>query len=133
MAALASFPAREVIVGTLGIIYDEGKVDRRGPRGGRPRRNAAGPVPMRGRVAGRPARGRYTVAVALSLMVFFALCCQCASTLAVIRRETSWALAGVHFAYMTALAYVGAWSPSRSGGWLTDSWRSRRAWPWTGN
>ena len=27
MAALASFPAREVIVGTLGLIYDEGDVD----------------------------------------------------------------------------------------------------------
>ena len=27
MAALASFPAREVVVGTLGIIYNEGKVD----------------------------------------------------------------------------------------------------------
>ena len=27
MAALASFPAREVIVGTLGIIYDVGDVD----------------------------------------------------------------------------------------------------------
>jgi len=30
----------------------------------------------------------FNVPVALSLMVFFALCCQCASTLAVIRRET---------------------------------------------
>ncbi len=27
MAAIASFPAREVVVGTLGIIYNEGKVD----------------------------------------------------------------------------------------------------------
>src|SRR5205085_7936782 len=27
MAALASFPAREVIVGTLGLIYDVGDVD----------------------------------------------------------------------------------------------------------
>jgi len=41
-------------------------------------------------------------------MVFFALCCQCASTLAVIRRETNslrWPL--FTFAYMTLLAYGG--------------------------
>jgi len=45
----------------------------------------------------------------LSLMVFFALCCQCASTLAVIRRETaSWRWPAFTFVYMTALAYVAA-------------------------
>ncbi len=47
--------------------------------------------------------------VALSLMVFFALCCQCASTLAVIKRETnSWRWPLFTFVYMTILAYVGA-------------------------
>jgi ferrous iron transport protein B len=51
----------------------------------------------------------FNVPVALSLMVFFALCCQCASTLAVIRRETnSWRWPAFTFAYMTTLAYVGA-------------------------
>jgi ferrous iron transport protein B len=41
--------------------------------------------------------------------VFFALCCQCASTLAVIRRETrSWLWPAFTFTYMTVLAYVGA-------------------------
>ena len=50
-----------------------------------------------------------TVPVALSLMVFFALCCQCVSTLAVIKRETrSWWWPTFTFLYMTALAYVGA-------------------------
>ena len=56
-----------------------------------------------------PVRGKYGVPVALSIMVFFALCCQCAATLAVIKRETkSWAWPAFTFAYMTALAYVGA-------------------------
>ena len=42
-------------------------------------------------------------------MVFFALCCQCASTLAVIRRKTrSWRWPVFTFTYMTVLAYVGA-------------------------
>ena len=56
-----------------------------------------------------PERGKYRVPTALSLLVFFALCCPCASTLAVIRRETrSWAWPAFTFAYMTTLAYVGA-------------------------
>ena len=51
----------------------------------------------------------YNLPVALSIMVFFALCAQCAATLAVIRRETnSWRWPVFTFAYMTALAYVGA-------------------------
>ena len=51
----------------------------------------------------------FTVPVALSVMVFFALCCQCASTLAVIRRETnSWRWPVFTFVYMTVLAYIGA-------------------------
>jgi ferrous iron transport protein B len=102
MAALASFPAREVIVGTLGIIYKVGEVE-----GDEGKETLKGSV--RKAWADDPVRGRYPVAVALSVMVFFALCCQCASTLAVIRRETGgWAWPAFTFAYMTALAYVGA-------------------------
>jgi ferrous iron transport protein B len=42
-------------------------------------------------------------------MVFFALCCQCVSTLAIIRRETnSWRWSALTFVYMTTLAYIGA-------------------------
>ena len=51
----------------------------------------------------------FNVPVACSVMVFFALCAQCASTLMVIRRETnSWRWPAFTFGYMTALAYVGA-------------------------
>jgi ferrous iron transport protein B len=51
----------------------------------------------------------YNLPVALSIMVFFALCAQCAATLAVIRRETnSWRWPAFTFVYMTTLAYVGA-------------------------
>jgi len=47
--------------------------------------------------------------VALSVMVFFALCAQCVSTLAVMWRETgSWTWPAIAFTYMTVLAYVGA-------------------------
>ena len=51
----------------------------------------------------------FNVAVACSIMVFFALCAQCAATLMVIRRETnSWRWPMFTFGYMTTLAYVGA-------------------------
>jgi len=55
---------------------------------------------------GRPV---FNTAVALSIMVFFALCCQCASTLAVIKRETkTWRWPVFAFTYMTGLAYLAA-------------------------
>jgi ferrous iron transport protein B len=102
-AALASFPAREVVVATLGILYNEGE-------------EAAEEVGKAPSVAetglGRTLQqefGDKGLATALSLMVFFALCCQCASTLVVIRRETgSWSWPAFTFVYMTALAYVAA-------------------------
>jgi ferrous iron transport protein B len=108
VAAVASFPAREVVVSTLGILYQKGKVDSEEIREAddvletdlaRELKKAQWPD-------GRPV---FTVPAALSLLVFFALCCQCASTLAVIRRETgSWSWAAFTFVYMTGLAYLGA-------------------------
>ena len=66
-----------------------------------------------------PDRPLFTVASALSLMVFFALCCQCASTLAVIRRETrSWTWPAFTFVYMTVLAYVAAFVVFQVGRWM---------------
>jgi ferrous iron transport protein B len=111
VAALASFPAREVVVGTLGILYNVGKVDSDEIReeedvagtdlGQKLREARWDDDPEKPRV--------FTVPVALSLMVFFALCCQCASTLAVIRRETrTWRWPLFTFTYMTVLAYLGA-------------------------
>jgi ferrous iron transport protein B len=99
-AALASFPAREVVVGTLGILYNEGQVSADDVR-------SAEDVSATG--LGQALRQDFGLPTALSLMVFFALCCQCASTLAVIRRETnSWRWPAFTFAYMTALAYIAA-------------------------
>ena len=49
----------------------------------------------------------YTPLVGISLMIFFALACQCMSTLAVVRRETAslrWPL--FLFGYMTVLAWI---------------------------
>src|SRR5205823_2450473 len=96
MAAIASFPAREVMVGTLGLIYNQGKGD-------------SGDAKYRQTLGEALREANFTAPVALSVMVFFALCCQCASTLAVIRRETnSWRWPVLTFVYMTVLAYLGA-------------------------
>ncbi len=63
----------------------------------------------------------FTVPVALSIMVFFALCAQCAATLVVIRKETGslkWPL--FTFSYMTCLAYLGAWLTYQVGTWIAS-------------
>lgn len=100
VGVIASFPAREVIISTLGTIYSlGGDVDERSPGLQTALKSATWPD-------GRPV---YSISVALSIMVFFALCAQCASTLMVIRRETNhWSWSAFTFAYMTALAYAGA-------------------------
>ncbi|MCE9532981.1 MAG: ferrous iron transport protein B [Planctomycetes bacterium] len=111
MAALASFPAREVVVGTIGIIYNQGDVDPKSIR----EADNAGETPL-GKTVKKEwesdpesPRAKHRTAVALGLMVFFALCCQCVSTLAVIRRETgTWSWPVFTFVYMTTLAYLGA-------------------------
>lgn len=104
VATLASFPAREVIVGTLRILYEADEPDAERPDETDPLATA-----IADDWKDDPVRGKNRVPVALSVMVFFALCAQCASTLAVIRRETrSWLWPLFSFAYMTTLAYLGA-------------------------
>ncbi|MBZ0137041.1 MAG: ferrous iron transport protein B [Planctomycetes bacterium] len=100
MAAIASFPAREVIVATLGTIFNLG--------GDQDEESATLREVVQN--AERPNGSKlFNLATALSIMVFFALCAQCAATLAVMRRETnSWKWPIASFLYMTTLAYIGA-------------------------
>lgn len=97
---VASFAAREVLVSTLGLVYGLGDgVDESSST----LRDA-----MRAdvRADGTPI---HTPLTGLALMVFFALAMQCMSTLAAVRRETgSWKWPAFQFAYMTALAWFGA-------------------------
>lgn len=96
VAVLAAFPAREVVVSTLGILYSTD-------------------ASQKSKISAEMAKARwpdgrpvYTAAVAASIMVFFAFCLQCGSTVAVMAREASWKWAGFAFAYMTTLAWLGA-------------------------
>jgi ferrous iron transport protein B len=104
-AAIASFPAREVVVATLGIIYNLGEDIDLEAATDRKRLRAVLEQATRDGTTERV----FNVPVALSIMVFFALCAQCASTLVVIKRETnSWGWPAFTFLYMTVLAYLGA-------------------------
>ncbi len=105
MAVIASFPAREVVVASLGTIYNLGEDTGEQVE---PLHDALRRARWDG--SNRPV---FTVPVALSIMVFFALCAQCASTLVMIGREThSWVWPLVSFTGMTSLAYVAAWAVS---------------------
>ncbi len=111
-AAIASFPAREVVLGTLSVLYNLSPDDD----------DAEGTVLARRLTAARwdgTDRKVFTLPVALSVMVFFALCAQCASTLVVIGRETrSWMWPVVTFVYMTVLAWLAAWVTYQFGTWM---------------
>jgi ferrous iron transport protein B len=114
-AVIASFPAREVVVATLGVIYNLGEdADSESEHGQTQFRAKLQSATWDG-----TDRKVFTIPVALSMMVFFALCAQCAATLAVIRRETnSWRWPAFTFGYMTLLAYVGALVTYQLGTWI---------------
>ena len=102
VGVLASFPAREVIVSTLGVTYSVGegaKADSAHLQ--QAMRDAKWPEGPR---AGTPI---FSLAAVLALMVFFALCSQCGPTIATLAQETGgWKWAAVSFVYMTALAWL---------------------------
>ena len=105
-AVIASFPAREVVVSTVGVLFGLGSDQDEGSESLRATLRKVTWQSDDPRLDGQPL---FTLPVALSIMVFFALCAQCVSTLAVIRRETNrigWAL--FSFGYMTCLAYLAA-------------------------
>ncbi len=113
VGVLASFPAREVIIATLGTIYSlGGDVTEDDESLQAAISNSKWPD-------GRPV---VTLPVALSIMVFFALCAQCAATLMVIKRETnSWRWPIFTFVYMTSLAYFAALITYQMGSLLLGS------------
>jgi len=98
IALISSFAARETVISTLSIVYNVG-----GDSGAQ---STSLVTAMRN---ARRADGSrvWTPLVALSLMVFFVLACQCMSTVAIVRRETnSWRWPLFMVSYMLVLAYV---------------------------
>jgi len=107
-AVIASFPAREVVIGTLSVIYHLGE--------GQDQQSESLRETLQSATSPETGQPTFNTPVALSIMVFYALCAQCAATLAMIRRETSsWRWPLFTFAYMTTLAYLGALATYRIG------------------
>ncbi len=91
VALIPGMAAREVAVGSLGTIY--------AISGGE---EAADQI-------GQALSSQWSLATALAFLAWYVFAPQCASTLAVIRRETGgWKWMWVTFFYMLALAYVAA-------------------------
>jgi ferrous iron transport protein B len=96
---IGSFGAREVMVGTMGVIFG---IEEAG--------DDVSPLSEKIRAAklpdGRPA---YSVPMALALLAFFVFACQCMSTVAAIRRETrTWRWPLFVLGYTYGVAYVAA-------------------------
>src|SRR5262249_16064760 len=91
VALIPGMAAREVAVAALGTVY--------AIEGGK---EAAAQI-------GQAQAHQWTLATALPLLAWYSFAPQCASTLAVIKRETGgWRYMIITFAYMLALAYVAA-------------------------
>ncbi len=89
VALIPGMAAREVAVASLGTVY--------AIEGGKEAAEQIGQV----------LAGQWSLATALSLLVWYIFAPQCASTLAVIKRETGgWRWVAVTFSYMLALAYL---------------------------
>jgi ferrous iron transport protein B len=95
---ISSFAARETVISTLNIIY------KAGDNSGSQSTSLVAAMRNAKRTDGSLI---WTPLVALSLMVFFVLACQCMSTVAIVRRETnSWRWPVFMVNYMLVLAYV---------------------------
>jgi ferrous iron transport protein B len=93
VALIPGMAAREVAVAALGTVYSI--------EGGKEAADQIGQV----------LATKWSLATALSLLAWYIFAPQCASTLAVIRRETgSWKWMAITFGYMLALAYAASFA-----------------------
>jgi ferrous iron transport protein B len=97
IAIISSFAAREVFVGTLATIYSVGGTDNE--------------TTIKNKMAEEvnPITGQkiFNFASGISLLLFYAFAMQCASTLAITKKETnSWKWPAGQLVLMSSLAYV---------------------------
>ncbi|PZX95386.1 ferrous iron transport protein B [Flavobacterium aquariorum] len=97
IAIISSFAAREVFVGTLATIYSVGGTDNENT--------------IKNKMAEEvnPVTGEkiFNFASGISLLMFYAFAMQCASTLAITKKETnSWKWPAGQLVFMSSLAYI---------------------------
>lgn len=103
VGVISSFPAREVVIATMGIIYRLGSDVDEESEG--LREQLAKERWPDGPLQGQPV---FTLPVVFAIMAFFALCSQCGATVAVIAKQLNWRWAILSFAGMTVLAWLAA-------------------------
>lgn len=99
IALISSFAAREVFVGTLATIYSVGDTDNEST------------IKSKMQAEVRPDTGKkvFDFATGISLLLFYAFAMQCASTLAITKKETnSWKWPAMQLVFMSGLAYFAA-------------------------
>jgi len=107
IALIASLAAREVAVSALATIYSMQDADESSSRLADRLRSDLDPR------TGEPV---FTPLVAVSMMVFFVVACQCLATVAVVKRETgTWRWPAFMFGYMTALAWIATFVTRQAG------------------
>ena len=95
VAALAGVPAKEIVVSTLGVLYTDDEAFTNESLGER----LTAP-----RADGKP---DFTLAAALSFMVFILLYCPCMATVTAIVRESGrWGWGAFSVVYNTLLAWI---------------------------
>ncbi|RZJ50100.1 MAG: ferrous iron transport protein B [Flavobacterium sp.] len=96
IALISSFAAREVFVGTLATIYSVGDSDN----------EATIKSKMQQEVDPTTGSKIFNFATGISLLLFYAFAMQCASTLAITKKETnSWKWPAMQLVFMSGLAY----------------------------
>lgn len=99
IAIISSFAAREVFVGTLATIYSVGSSDNEDTIKNK----------MAAEVHPETGKKVFNFASGISLMLFYAFAMQCASTLAITKKETnSWKWPTMQLVLMSAFAYITA-------------------------
>ncbi|MGB0885042.1 MAG: ferrous iron transport protein B [Chitinophagales bacterium] len=97
IALISSFAAREVFVGTMATIYSIGSEEEQ----------SSIQQKMRNEINPETGGPRFTLAVSLSLLIFYVFAMQCMGTLAVVYRETkTWKYPIYQFVFMTGFAYL---------------------------
>lgn len=99
IALISSFAAREVFVGTLATIYSVGDSDNEST------------IKSKMQAEIRPDTGKkvFDFPTGISLLLFYAFAMQCASTLAITKKETnSWKWPAMQLVFMSGLAYFAA-------------------------
>jgi ferrous iron transport protein B len=108
---ISSFAAREVFVSTMSTVYNVGSSDEEASK-----KELVETLKQQKHPNGTPV---YTALLGVTLMVFYVFAMQCASTVAIVRRETNtWKWPLFQWAYMGILAWGLAFITFHVGQWL---------------